>query len=629
MKNIIIYSILLCAGFAYSQNSQTTEADKKFNDLAYIDAINIYEIVANKGYGYLDLFQKLGDAYYFNADYRKASKWYGKLFNMESNVEPMYNFRYGQSLKAVGNYKKSDTYLKAFYNSQGGNYPGSQDYLKVIEKNSGQYQIEASEFNSKYSDYPAFYSGDLLYVISANSTSTRTPWNDEPTSDIFRAEGTQLNKLGKVLNSKYNEGSLVITKDGNTMYFTRNDYANNKLGNDSKRTIRLKLYRATRNINTWDTIEELPFNDSEYSVGHPALSVDEKKLYFISDMPKNGTKGGTDIFEVEILDDGGFGTPFNMTGFNTVGNEMFPFVDSEGTFYFSSNAQISNLGGLDIYKSSINNSSVYGEVTNLGKPINSPMDDFAFMINNDSKSGYFSTNREGTRSDDIYTFKEKEAIDTRCKVTFTGVIRDKKTGDILENALVSLIGYNNEIIDRKVVSAGLYEFDEVDCSNTKFIRAEKNGYLTEEEMIEQPIEEGVVNQDLLLDKREIAITAGTNIGRALLNPVYFDLNSSYIRPDAAIELQKIIAVMQQNPSLAIDVRSHTDSRANDHYNMWLSDRRVRRTINYIVSHGNISRDRLTGRGYGETQLVNRCSNGVECSESMHQENRRSEFIIME
>jgi outer membrane protein OmpA-like peptidoglycan-associated protein len=209
------------------------------------------------------------------------------------------------------------------------------------------------------------------------------------------------------------------------------------------------------------------------------------------------------------------------------------------------------------------------------------------------------------------------------------VIRDKKTGDILENALVSLIGSNNEVIDRKVVFAGLYEFDERDCSNTKFIRAEKNGYLTKEEMIEQPIKEGVVNQDLLLDKREIAITAGTNIGRALLNPVYFDLNSSYIRPDAAIELQKIIAVMQQNPSLAIDVRSHTDSRANDHYNMWLSDRRVRRTINYIVSHGNISRDRLTGRGYGETQLVNRCSNGVECSESIHQENRRSEFIIME
>ena len=386
------------------------------------------------------------------------------------------------------------------------------------------------------------------------------------------------------------------------------------------------MYRAENINGEWDNVTELPFNDSEYSIGHPALSSDDSKLYFVSDMLSNGNNGGTDIYEVALLENGSFGPIFNMANFNTPGNEMFPYVAKDGTFYFASNGQIANLGGLDIYSSAANENGVYGKVTIVGAPINSPMDDFAMMINSETKKGYFASNRSGAKSDDVYSIVENTNYEIPCVVTFRGVVRDKKTGDILENALVSLIDSDNNVITQKVVTAGLYQFDEMDCKKAKFVRAEKSNYQTGEELILAPIDE-ISSTDVLLSRRNIDLIVGTDLG-LILNPVYFDLNSSYIRPDAAIELQKIIAVMQQNPSLAIDVRSHTDSRASDHYNMWLSDRRVRRTINYIVSHGNISRDRLTGRGYGESQLVNGCPNSIDCSENEHQRNRRSEFIVL-
>ncbi|MCL6296445.1 OmpA family protein [Jejuia spongiicola] len=625
IKHIFTYSILLLACVAFAQKGQVKKADKKFESLAYIDALEIYENVANKGYENEDLYKRLADAYYFNANYVEAVKWYDKLFALNLNTSPEYNFRYGQTLKAIGNYSDADKILTNFYKSQGLNYINSGEYLSTIEKNSNQYVIDTVGFNTKYSDYPAFYTKDKLYVASASTSSKETPWNKEPTSDIFLVNDSELKVVSGEINTKYNEGSVVITKDGNTMYFTRNNYTNNKLGKDANKTIRLKLYKAERIDGKWTNVIELPFNNDDYSVGHPALSIDESKLYFVSDMQSNGNQGGTDIYEVELFDDGGYGTPFNMIGFNTVGNEMFPFIADNGSFFFSSNGHQFNLGGLDIYKSTPDENGVYGKVDNIGKPINSTMDDFAFVINSDSKTGYFSTNRSGTQSDDVYSFKENENYKAPCIVNLNGFVRDKKTGDILENALVSLIDKNNDIVVQEIVPTGKYMFDEMDCDKVKFIRAEKNGYLTGEEFVDTS-KEGAISTDILLDPRKIEIAAGTDIG-LLLNPIYFDLDKHNIRPDAAVELQKIVEVMQKNPLIKIDVRSHTDSRANDTYNMTLSNRRAKSTIKYLVKNG-INPSRLTGKGYGESQLINGCSNGVKCTESIHQENRRSEFIVV-
>ncbi|WP_299114030.1 OmpA family protein [uncultured Winogradskyella sp.] len=623
---IIICSLILLSGLGYAQKGNIKKADKNFENLAYIDAIEVYEAVANKGYEDADIFKHLGDANYFNANYSEASKWYGKLYDLQGEQGGDYNFRFGQSLKAIGDYQKADVYLERFYKSKGENYVKASNVLSAIENVSYRYLAEKARFNTTYSDYPAYYNNDTLYVVSANSGDLKTPWNNQPTSDIFLLNKSSLSELGGDVNSKYNEGSIAMTKDGETLYFTRNDYHNKKLGKDGNKTTRLKLYRAQKIDGKWTNIEELPFNNSEYSTGHPALSNDESKLYFVSDMPGNGSKGGTDIYETEIYDDGSFGAVFNMAGFNTPGNEMFPFVASDGSFYFASNGQIYNLGGLDIYQAKPNSDGVYGKVENLGEPINSTMDDFAFVIDAKKKSGYFATNREDSASDDIFSFTENDGYVAPCIVDLKGVVRDKKTGDILENTLVSLIGADNTIISQKVAPAGLYDFSEVDCNKVKFIRAEKNGYQTNEESVNEPVD-GVSRMDILLDKRTHGVTDGSDIANLILKPIYFDLDKSNIRPDAEIELQKVIAVMQLHPNLKIDVRSHTDSRANDNYNMHLSDRRVKATIDYLVNNGGISQSRLTGRGYGESQLKNSCYNGTNCSEYEHQQNRRSEFIV--
>ncbi|GAB5401009.1 MAG: OmpA family protein [Aureisphaera sp.] len=622
---IWICSSLFVLSSVTAQKATLKKADRKFDDLAYIDALDIYEKVADKGFEDADLFKKLGDGYYFNADYTEAAKWYGKLAGTTANLSPEYQFRYGQSLKANGNYKDADVLLKQFYSSQGLSYANSDDYLSTIEKNSNRYISNSVGFNTKNSDYPAFLKGDELYVISGSDDTKRTPWNDEPTSDIFKLDGGSLDNLGNTLNTRFNEGSLAITKDGKTMFFTRNDYDGKKRGKDQNKTTRLKLYIAQNIDGNWDNVIELPFNNSDYSIGHPALSADDSMLYFVSDMPGNGSKGGTDIYQVTLMADGSFGAPLNMSGFNTPGDEMFPFVAEDGTFYFASNGHVANLGGLDIYSSKANDNGDYGKVSNMGKPINSPMDDFALMIHTDTKKGYFASNRIGSQSDDIYSFAENENYEVPCSVAYRGVVRDKKTGDILDNVLVSLINANNEVITQKVVSAGLYEFDEMDCQNAKFVRAEKNGYQTAEDLTKEPLH-GISSTDVLLDRRTIDLVEGNDIG-LILNPIFFDLDKDYIRPDAEVELQKVIAIMRNNPSLKIDVRSHTDSRASDSYNMNLSNRRAQSTINYIARAG-IDRSRLTGRGYGETQLKNGCSNGVGCSDIEHQRNRRSEFIIV-
>ncbi|WP_034061500.1 OmpA family protein [Lacinutrix jangbogonensis] len=621
IKNIILFSLLLVVSLSNSQSKKLKKADKKFNDFAYVDALKIYEDVADSGYEDADLFKKLGDGYYFNADYIDATKWYSKLVAINSNLEPVYQFRYGQSLKASGNYEQADTYLSTFFESQGIPYSNFDNYLKNIEENSNAYKVSTVDFNTKYSDYPAFLKEDSLYVISGSLTEKKTPWNNEPTSDIFLLKNKRtLNNLGDTFNTKFNEGSLVITKNGTTMFFTRNDYNDRKRGRDANKTTRIKLYSALKENGTWDAIKELPFNNSEYSFGQPALSPDDSKLYFVSDMPGKGSKGGTDIYEVDLFEDGSFGTPSNMTAFNTPGNEMFPFVAKDGTFYFSSNGQVANLGGLDIYRSGAVG-GVYNKVENIGKPVNGPMDDFAIVVDSDTNKGYFASNRIGAVSDDIYSFIYIEP----CLVNYTGVVRDKKTGAVLDNVLVSLMDGDNKILSQKVVTAGVYEFNGIECEKAKFVRAEMDSYQTAEELLIAPID-GLSTTNVLLSLRKIELIKDTDLAM-LLNPIYFDLDKSNIRPDAEVELQKIVIVMRDNPALKIDVRSHTDSRARDAYNIALSNRRAKSTLEYIVNAG-IDSSRLTSKGYGETQLINECANGIKCSDQAHQSNRRSEFIII-
>lgn len=633
-----IFSVL--ALHSYGQKAGIVAADKKYERYAYVDAIATYERVAEKGYKDEKMFQKLGNAYYFNAQLPQAEKWYGELFAMNQNQEPEYYYRYSQTLKAVGNYTKANMMLEEFNRKSGNDlraklYDNNKNYLEIIKANSGRFDIADVSINSVSSDYGSSFLDNKLVFASARDTGGVSKkvfsWTNQSFTDLYTSEIKVDGEMGKPerfskkINSKFHESTPIFTNDGQTMYFTRNNYLGNKKGKDSKSITLLKLYKATLTDNQWGNVTELPFNSNNYSVAHPALSLDEKTLYFASDMP--GTLGQSDLFSVKINSDGSFGVPMNLgKTINTEGRESFPFISGDNELYFASDGH-PGLGGLDVFVSKIENDNSFGEVQNVGAPINSSLDDFALLIDSKNRNGFFSSNRSGGKGyDDIYRFLEIRKL--TCEQLLSGIITDRETGAVLADSKVSLYNEKMELITTTTTNYnGSYKF-EVVCGKTYSVRAEKKDYETKEERVLINNVTGKTKLSLQLEQRIKPIEVGTDLAKTLDIPIiYFDLDKSFIRKEAAFELEKILVVMQQYPKMKIDVRSHTDSRATFKYNMALSSRRAKSTIEWLVKNG-VSSNRLTGKGYGETQLVNHCSDGVKCTEKEHQANRRSEFVII-
>lgn len=640
MKNYrLLCLIILNVFYGYSQQSKLNSADKKYDGYAYIDAIKTYERVADKGYKSEDLFKKLGNSYYFNSEFESAAKWYGELFAINTSPEAEYYYRYAQSLRSTGQTDKANKIMNEFNakyknDSRGKLYKEDVNYLDEIKANSGRYKIEDAGINSKYSDYGSFVYNNKIYFASARDTGNfsqrRHKWTGEYYTNIYSANidpensaAVKPNKFKTALNTKFHESTPVFTKDGNTVYFTRNNYIDGKKGKDDNKITLIKLYKATLENGKWTKITALPFTSDNYSTAHPALSPDEKTLYFASDMP--GSIGQSDIYKVSINSDGSFGTPQNLgKPINTEGKETFPYVTSENEIYFASDGH-PGLGGLDVFVGQIEENGTVSDIQNLGNDINSPKDDFAYIIDPVSRQGYFSSNKDGGMgSDDIYKFLETKRL--KCLQELYGIITDSENGVVLPGSKVTL--YENQKIKNSTVSntAGQYSFA-VECGKTYSVRAEKPDYATKEVDITIAKTNGKNNLPIALDKSVCKVAVGDDLGKCFgIKMIYFDLDKSNIRTEAALDLEKILDVLNQNPTMKLDIRSHTDSRASHQYNEALSDRRAKSTISWLIQNG-VAKNRLTGKGYGETQLVNQCSDGVNCTEEEHQMNRRSEFII--
>lgn len=645
LKYFVIITCLFSFSSNFAQKAKLGSADEKYKSLAYIDAIAIYEKVAEKGYESPELFQKLGNSYYFNAKLEEAAKWYEKLFTFKQEIDPEYYYRYAQCLKAKEDYIKANEYLNMFAQLTSSNdnrsklYKNNKNYLSDIKKISNRYSIENLTINSEYSDYGAAVYKDELVFASARDTGSvskvKNKWTNQSFTNLYtskiNADGS-LNDpkpLSKKVNSKFHESTPVFTNDGKTMYFTRNNFINGKKGTDSEKIILLKLYKATFDGVNWKNVEELPFNSDDFSVAHPALSPDNKTLYFASNMP--GTKGQSDIFKVAINEDGSYGIPENLgLGINTEARETFPFISNDNVLYFASDGQL-GLGGLDVFAVKLYEDGSFSNVINLGSPINGPHDDFAFLIDSNSKLGFFSSNREGGKGfDDIYKLKELKPIEFECKQVIAGFITDAESGDIIKNANVTLFDSEmNSISQTLVDEEGKYRFENLECDKMYSIRATSPEYETQETRIKTDKTSGETNVSLEVSKNIKTVSIGSDLAKTFgIKIIYFDLDKSNIRKDAATELAKIVEVMKQNPTMKIDIRSHTDSRQSNTYNDKLSEKRAQATKKWIIAHG-IDSNRLTAKGYGESKLVNKCADGVECSEEEHQENRRSEFIITE
>ncbi|TXI67386.1 MAG: flagellar motor protein MotB [Flavobacterium sp.] len=617
---------------AFAQGSKLNKADKKYDKYSYIDAIEIYEKVAEKGYKSAELFEKLGNAYYFNGELDKASRWYGELFALNQEVDSEYYFRYAQALKAEGNYEKSNQYMELFAQKTNDTraklFQENKDYLTDIDAVSGKYTMDKTDVNSEFYDYgPTFFGKQIVFTSSrseGNQYSKIHDWTKQNFTDLFVASIDNDGKLGsvenfsKTVNTKYNESSPVFTKDGKTMYFTRNNYNDGKKRKSDDKVIMEKIYKAELVNGEWTNVKELPFSNDNYKTAHPALSPDEKTMYFASDMP--GSFGNSDLYKVSIDSNGNFGSPENLgPTINTEGRETFPFIDADNNLFFASDGH-PGLGGLDIFEAKSTNNS-FEKPVNVGKPLNSQMDDFGYVTNKESL-GFFSSNRDGGSGyDDIYTF-------TVCTHTLTGLITDIDTKAILPNAKVILFDDKmNKISETTSSDKSSYSF-KIECNKKYYVRASKEEYETTEKSFGPVTKTGESKLDIELKRNIFPVEVGTDLAKILdVSIIYFDLDKWNIRPDAAEDLEKIIAVMNQYPNMTIDIRSHTDSRQTHKYNELLSDRRAKSTLEFMVKNG-ININRLTAKGYGETQLVNNCSDDVPCSEAEHQKNRRSEFIVL-
>lgn len=631
---------VLCVNLSFAQRGKEIKATKEYNNFAYIDAQQVYLEVVNNGRQSAQIYQRLANTFYYNSQYSDAAKWYQLLVDQyPDDASPDYLFRLAQCYRSLNNHEASNRIME-LYVAKGGNtkiaenYSGP-NYLEQIAAGALKYELRKVSANTGNSDFgPSFYGDKVVFASASDTVIDRKlalhEWNNQPYLDLFVAnvdsEGdlTDLQPLLGDVNSKYHESSPAFTKDGKTMYFTRNNYLEGRKGRDKgtdgEKRVLLKIYSATLSGSRWTNIKELPFNGDKFNTAHPVLSLDEKRLYFVSDRPES--IGMSDIWYTDIAENGTFGAPKKISIINTEARESFPFISKDNVLYFSSDGR-SGLGGFDVYKTPLDSDGMPTEVKNLGAPTNSEKDDFGFIFDSEKERGYVSSNRSGDGgfiNDDIY-------LVIPCKVRVNGVVTDSKTGGLIPGARVQLFDVNNNPIGEpvEVGDDAAYSFD-VSCANSYRLQADKKDYDPNEIVFETPDVSGDLLKSIALDPVDCP---SDDLGcQLVLEPIYFDLDKHFIRPDAEVELAKILEAMKLYPELSIHIESHTDSRANDAYNIALSMRRANATKEWLVKKG-IDESRLTFEGYGESRLTNECANNVDCTEEQHQLNRRSMFIIQQ
>jgi len=649
-------SLLALASFLFLGNTTAQaqaglkKSEKEYESWAYVDAMTIYEKIVKKGYVSKDILEKLGNTYYFNARYAEAQPFYERLFTefgTEDIASELY-YRYAQTLQHTGKTAEAKRYYDQFVSKTGSQTQiaavrkNENELQKQITENSGRYRnVENLAINTQFADFGSHVHNEKLYFTSARDTGSFSKkihtWTGEAFTSLYDyqlpndsiSKKTKAKKLKGDVKSRFNESSAVITADGQTMYFTRNNMLGGTRGYDADKNTKLKIYRAELKNGKWNNVQELPFNSDDFNTAHPTLSKDGNTLYFASDRP--GGFGNSDLWKVTV-NGNGYGVPQNLgPGINTEGRETFPFINSNDELYFSSDGRI-GLGGLDVYGVKLKEDGSFYEVQNIGEPVNSNTDDFAYYIDYKTKQGFFSSNRTGGHgNDDIYSFVETRALKLGCSQELLVTILDAKTNNIVTDASLTLYDklYKELGTSNKYANNGYRFNNEYKCGESYRVKVSKEGYITKEETVTLDNGSGVSERTIVLEQKKVEVKKNDDLFKVLkLKPIYFDYDKDNIRPDAALELAKVVEVLKDYPRMKIDVRSHTDSRGSDDYNLKLSERRAKSTAQWIAAQG-IDLSRITYKGYGETQLINKCINGSKCSDIEHEENRRSEFIVLE
>jgi outer membrane protein OmpA-like peptidoglycan-associated protein/tetratricopeptide (TPR) repeat protein len=630
MKKIFTLFILLALSTPAlnAQNKDTKKADQLYDRLLYTDAAEAYQKLLKKGKGSRYVFNQLGNCYYYINDTKKAETYYKRVVRgRKLEAEVVYN--YAQTLKANGKYGESNEWMQRFAemkpdDSRAREFMKNPNYIpKMMDEVERFGAKNMEEVNSEFSDFGAFVMGkDFYFASSRNEKRKKHGLNEQPFLDIYKARdvgGTIKNAalLEGEINTKFHESNAVISPDGKRMYFDRNDYFNGKFAKNEEGVNQINLYYAELIDGEWKGVQGVSWNSHEYSIGHPALSQNGNMLYFVSDMP--GGKGASDIYRVAINSDGSFGTPERLgDNINTEGREVFPYVDSAGNLYFSSDGH-QGLGLLDVFVAEAEGNG-FGPAMNMGKGMNSTADDFAVMYDPQTKTGFVSSDREGGKgSDDIYRVRE---LDIPCEITYNVTVLNEYTDGPIAGARVDLYDDQNNRLSTRTADADGRTVLQAECDKDHVVQAVLADF--ESAAVEVAAMSGKDEVDVVVRMRPIEeIIVGD---RVVLNPIYFDYDKSNIKPQAAFELDKLVNIMQKYPRMKIKVESHTDSQGRDEYNLSLSERRAQSTVQYVISKG-IDASRISGEGKGETEPKVDC--GSNCTKEQHAQNRRSEFIIVE
>ena len=603
-----------------AQDSNTAWADKLFKRFEYLDASKEYLKLVGNGIKQNYIYNQLAESYYNMFNTTEAIKWYALSLTQPQEAETY--FKYAQMLKASGRYEESNAQMAIFASKNPKDirailFNENPNYIPKLLIKQKVFNLLPVTINSQYTDFgPKLANDNTLYFSSSRKISKKkTGWKEESYLDVYQAtllDNDSLSAPTEVedINTIWHDGPACVSSDGNTIYFSRdsreiNDFEDVK--NIKTKFSQMYLFKATKVNNKWTAAKQLPFNDKSYSISNPSISIDGKTLYFNSNMP--GGLGGNDIWKVAVSESDIYETPVNLgSKVNTEGNEQFPSITDDNVLYFSSDSR-QGLGGLDVYFINLNKSE---DAQNLGKPVNSEKDDFSFSFNTKRNLGFFSSNRE--ESDDLYIAKPL------CNVESTIHVTNAVTGVILEGATVSILDDKKNIIETKISDvSGNVDFI-LECNTEYSLQVAKDGFESGVFGIAKN-KGGKLNVPTPLNPIEVIIKP-TEI---VLNPIYFEFNKSNITQEGAFELDKLVQVMKANDKLVIFAKSHTDNRGSDVYNMNLSERRAKSTVQYVLSKGIVAA-RISGKGFGETEPKVDCKEA--CTEEEHAQNRRSEFLIV-
>ncbi|MFS4416285.1 OmpA family protein [Maribacter sp. 2307ULW6-5] len=627
--SLMILFFILCTTTAFAQYGAQQRADYYFSKFSYAKAIPEYEAMLEGGLNTTHAHQQLAECYLLIREFKKAIPHFKAILDKES-LPTDYYFKYAMALYSDGQLKESEKWLKKYKKTNKSDsrlkrFLQDGNLASVVFNSRERYTLGELTFNTEHSDFGAYVHNNKIYFASSRKDGSNTyGWNDEPWLDLYWVYEDvpyyEPEKLEGNVNTKYHESSLAYStdyKNDTIIYFTRNNFFNKKASYGAEKEINLKIYTAEKKDNKWVESRSLTVNSDYYSTGHPTVSADRRRIYYTSDMP--GGLGGTDIYYSEIHERGGIGEPINAGPvINTEGNEMFPFINEEGQLFFSSDGHV-GFGQLDVFSTINDENGEFVDVINLGTPINSSSDDFAYFGLPNGIDGYVSSNREGGKgSDDIYKFRFSPALEVE------GYVTDGVNNKPLDSVQLQLFDQrsNTLVAQTTTDTNGYYKFP-VNRKTPYMIEAvrrthpHKNVFFDTSKI---PSESKVFRQDIVLDPvMDLKLLAN-------LNKIYFDFDKSDIRPDAAAELNKVIHVMNElYPEMIISLEAHTDPVGSHAYNDKLSAKRAKSTYDYLITNGIAPERILSYKGFGKRRPINGCTGRADCTPEELELNRRTEF----